>query len=114
MNSKLVLAVIVILLLLYVIFKALTTTYTSLGTMQKWGNATTLQGSNLPSSFKANSAISIWFYIKKWVNGTKVIEFKKNEEIIFQIRFMDGSNVIKILPRSGQSNPDLDCSPMLN
>jgi len=71
--------------------------------MQKWGNASTLQGSNLPSSFKANSAISIWFYIKKWVNGTKVIEFKKNEEIIFQIRFMDGSNVIKILPRSGQS-----------
>jgi len=31
MNSKLVLAVIVILLLLYVIFKALTTTYTTLG-----------------------------------------------------------------------------------
>jgi hypothetical protein len=57
MNSKLVLAVIVILLLLYVIFKALTTTYTSLGAMQKWVNETTLQGSNLPSSFKANSAI---------------------------------------------------------
>jgi hypothetical protein len=109
MNSKLVLAVIVILLLLYVIFKALTTTYTSLGTMQKWGNASTLQGSNLPSSFKANSAISIWFYIKKWVDGTKVIEFQKNTETIFQIRFKSGTNIIQILPRSGTPNSDLDC-----
>ena len=75
MNSKLVLAVIVILLLLYVIFKALTTTYSTLGVMQKWGNKTTLVGSNLPSSFKANSAISVWFYIKKWVNVTSVIQF---------------------------------------
>jgi len=75
MNSKLVLAVIVILLLLYVIFKALTTTYTTLGTMQKWTNKTTLQSSNLPSSFKANSAISIWFYIKKWVGGANVVTF---------------------------------------
>jgi hypothetical protein len=75
MNSKLVLAVIVILLLLYVIFKALTTTYSTLGTMQKWTNKTTLQSSNLPSTFKANSAISIWFYIKKWVGGANVVTF---------------------------------------
>jgi len=102
MNSKLVLAVIVILLLLYVIFKALTTTYTSLGAMQKWVNETTLQGSNLPSSFKANSAISIWFYIKKWVNGTKVVSFKKanGAEVIFQIQFKNDTNTIQIIPRS--------------
>ena len=43
MNSKLVLAVVVILLLLYVIFKALTTNYTSLGSMQKWGSETMIQ-----------------------------------------------------------------------
>jgi hypothetical protein len=102
MNSKLVLAVIVILLLLYVIFKALTTTYTSLGAMQKWVNETTLQGSNLPSSFKANSAISVWFYIKKWVNGTKVVSFKKGNgaEVIFQVQFKNDTNTIQIIPRS--------------
>lgn len=108
MNSKLVLAVIVILLLLYVIFKALTTTYTSLGSMQKWVNETTLQGSNLPSSFKANSAISIWFYIKKWINGTKVIVFKKGTETIFQIQFKDDANTIQVIPTSSSStNADI-------
>jgi len=109
MNSKLVLAVVVILLLLYVIFKALTTNYTSLGSMQKWGNETTLQGSNLPSSFKANSAISIWFYIKKWVDGTKVIVFKKVSEILFNVEFKSGTNTIRIFPTSGASNENLDC-----
>lgn len=38
MNSKLVLAIIVILLLLYVIFKALTTNYTTLGTILEMGD----------------------------------------------------------------------------
>jgi hypothetical protein len=109
MNSKLVLAVVVILLLLYVIFKALTTNYTSLGSMQKWGSETMIQGSNLPSSFKANSAISIWFYIKKWVNGTKVIMFKKGSMILFNVEFKNDTNTIRIFPRSGESNTDLDC-----
>ena len=111
MNSKLVLAVIVILLLLYVIFKALTTTYTSLGAMQKWLNETTLQGSNLPSSFKANSAISIWFYIKKWVNGAKVVSFKKNSgnDVIFQVQFKNDTNTIQIIPRSSSTTDDGLC-----
>lgn len=110
MNSKLVLAVIVILLLLYVIFKALTTTYTSLGMMQKWGNQTTLTGSNLPNSFKANSAISIWFYIKNWVSGTKIIQFKKGSEPLFQVQFKNANeNTIQIFPRSGTSASGEDC-----
>jgi len=111
MNSKLVLAVIVILLLLYVIFKALTTNYTTLGTMQKWTNETTLQGSNLPNSFKANSAVSIWFYIKKWVNGAKIISFHSNAtgtaaNAIFQAQFKNNTNTIQIFPRSGTSDDD--------
>jgi hypothetical protein len=104
MNSKLVLAVIVILLLLYVIFKALTTTYTSLGMMQKWGNETTLTGSNLPNSFKANSAISMWFYIKNWISDTKIIQFRKGSETLFQVQFKNAhENTIQIFPRSNQS-----------
>jgi hypothetical protein len=110
MNSKLVLAVIVILLLLYVIFKALTTSYTSLGMMQKWGNETTLTGSNLPNSVKANSSISIWFYIKTWVSGTRVIQFKKGTEVIFQVQFKNANeNTIQIFPRSGTSSTNDDC-----
>ena len=114
MNSKLVLAVIVILLLLYVIFKALTTSYSTLGTMQKWINKTTLQGSNLPSSFKANSAISVWFYIKKWVNGTNLVTFHSDAaasagSTIFRVTFKDNTNTIRIFPRSGNSNPQYDC-----
>ena len=115
MNSKLVLAVIVILLLLYVIFKALTTTYTTLGTMQKWSNKTTLQSSNLPSTFKANSAISIWFYIKKWVNGANVVQFTNSTvaaadgNIIFRVLFKDNSNTIRIFPKSGVSDSQFDC-----
>ena len=113
MNSKLVLAVIVILLLLYVIFKALTTNYTTLGTMQKWSNKTTLQGSNLPNSFKANSAISVWFYIKNWVNGAKIISFHKDTaptsvNTLFLAVFKNNSNTIQIFPRSGVSGDD-DC-----
>lgn len=109
MNSKLVLAVIVILLLLYVIFKALTTTYTSLGMMQKWGNQTTLTGSNLPNSFKANSAISMWFYIKNWVSGTRIIQFKKGSEFLFQVQFKNNENTIQIFPRSNTSASGEDC-----
>jgi len=109
MNAKLVLAVVVILLLLYVIFKALTTTYTSLGTMQKWENETTLQGSNLPSNFKANTAISVWFYIKKWSDSAKVIHFKKVDQIIFQVQFKIGTNTIQIFPQSGASASGKDC-----
>jgi len=111
MNSKLVLAVIVILLLLYVIFKALTTSYTTLGTMQKWKNKTTLQGTNLPSSFKANSAVSIWFYIKKWVSGTNVIRFCSDtagQASIFRVLFKDNTNTIQIFPRSASTSTD-DC-----
>jgi hypothetical protein len=109
MNAKLVLAVVVILLLLYVIFKALTTTYTSLGTMQKWENETTLQGSNLPSNFKANTAISVWFYIKKWSDSAKVIHFKKVDTTIFQVQFKIGTNTIQIFPQSGASASGKDC-----
>ena len=109
MNAKLVLAVVIILLLLYVIFKALTTTYTSLGTMQKWENETTLQGSNLPSNFKANTAISVWFYIKKWSDSAKVIHFKKVDQIIFQVQFKIGTNTIQIFPQSGASASGKDC-----
>jgi hypothetical protein len=114
MNSKLVLAVVVILLLLYVIFKALTTNYTTLGTMQKWSNKTTLQGSNLPNSFKANSAVSVWFYIKKWVNGAKIISFHKDTapaqvNTLFLAVFKKDTNTIQIFPRSGSSDPNVDC-----
>jgi hypothetical protein len=113
MNSKLVLAVIVILLLLYVIFKALTTTYSTLGAMQKWGNKTILQGSNLPSSFKANSAISIWFYIKKWVNGTNVVQFYSDlamgsSAAIFRVLFKNGTNTIQIFPK-GVDDSTMNC-----
>ena len=111
MNSKLVLAVIVILLLLYVIFKALTTTYSTLGVMQKWGNKTTLLGSNLPSSFKANSAISIWFYIKKWVNGTKVVQFFSDAGAstpIFMVLFKNDTNTIQIFPK-GVNDSTMNC-----
>ena len=111
MNSKLVLAVIVILLLLYVIFKALTTSYTTLGTMQKWKNKTTLQGTNLPSSFKANSAVSIWFYIKKWVSGINVIQFCSDTAgltSIFRVLFKANTNTIQIFPKSATTSPD-DC-----
>lgn len=109
MNAKLVLAVVIILLLLYVIFKALTTTYTSLGTMQKWENQTTLQGSNLPSNFKANSAISVWFYIKKWSDNAKVIHFKNNTSTIFQVQFKPAINTIQIFPQSGGTVSGKDC-----
>ena len=106
MNSKLVLAVIVILLLLYVIFKAITTNYTTLGSMQKWSSQLILTGSTLPSSFKANSAVSIWFYIKTWTNDVNVIEFKKVADVLFKIQCMNGKNIIQIFPRSGQSDSD--------
>ena len=112
MNSKLVLAVIIILLLLYVIFKALTTSYSTLGTMQKWNNKTTLQSSNLPSTFKANSAISVWFYIKKWVNGTNIVTFHSDagaSVTIFRVTFKSNTNTIQIFPTSGTSNDQLDC-----
>jgi len=109
MNSKLVLAIIVILLLLYVIFKALTTNYTTLGTMQKWATSTIITGSNLPNSFKANTAVSIWFYIKKWVSGTKVIEFQNASSAIFKVKFKANTNTIQIFPRSGESVTGEDC-----
>lgn len=110
MNAKLVLAVVIILLLLYVIFKALTTTYTSLGTMQKWENETTLTGSNLPSNVKVNSAISIWFYIKNWANGARVIHFKKEDNTPnFQVQFKASTNTIQIFPRSGGTVTGEDC-----
>jgi hypothetical protein len=109
MNSKLVLAIIVILLLLYVIFKALTTNYTTLGTMQKWATSTIIQGTNLPSSFKANTAISVWFYIKKWVSDAKVIEFQGAAATppIFLVKFKSNTNTIQIFP-TGTTGPN-DC-----
>jgi hypothetical protein len=110
MNSKLVLAVIVILLLLYVIFKALTTNYTTLGTMQKWATETVLTDTSLPNSFKANSAISVWFYIKTWVNGARVIEMQTAAAApIFKVQFKAATNTIQIFPRSGISVTGEDC-----
>ena len=118
MNSKLVLAVIVILLLLYVIFKALTTTYTTLGTMQKWTNKTTLTGGNLPNNFKANSSISIWFYIKEWVNGANVVSFFETASASatnknFGIRLKANTNTIIITPKkSGATDCEISDFPL--
>lgn len=110
MNSKLVLAVIVILLLLYVIFKALTTNYTTLGNMQKWTTETVLTDTSLPNSFKANSAISIWFYIKTWVGGARVIEMQNaSAASIFKVQFKTSTNTIQIFPRSGAPVSGEDC-----
>ena len=109
MNSKLVLAVIVILLLLYVIFKAITTNYTTLGSMQKWSNPLILTGDTLPSSFKANSAVSIWFYIKTWTDGVNLIEFKKTDTGLFRIQCMSGKNTIQIFPKNVISVTGEDC-----
>ena len=110
MNSKLVLAVIVILLLLYVIFKAITTNYTTLGNMQKWSTETTLTDTSLPNSFKANSAISIWFYIKTWVGGARVIEMQTAAAVpIFKVQFKASTNTIQIFPRSGATSAGEDC-----
>lgn len=110
MNSKLVLAVIIILLLLYVIFKAITTNYTTLGNMQKWATETKLTGTNLPNSFKANSAMSIWFYIKTWVGGARVIEMNNATPLpIFKVQFKAGTNTIQIFPRSGATSAGDDC-----
>ena len=109
MNSKLVLAVIVILLLLYVIFKALTTSYTTLGSMQKWTNKTTLTGGNLPNSFKANSSISVWFYIKEWYNGANIVSFYNSvstasaDSILFQAFLKNDTNTIVIKPKAANA-----------
>ena len=109
MNSKLVLAVIVILLLLYVIFKAITTNYTTLASMQKWSSPLILTGETLPSSFKANSSISIWFYIKSWTNNVNLIEFKETSTGLFKIQCMSGKNTIQIFPRNVISVTGEDC-----
>ena len=119
MNSKLVLAVIVILLLLYVIFKALTTNYTTLGTMQKWTNKTTLTGSNLPNSFKANSSISVWFYIKEWYNDSNIVSFHNSvstasaDSIIFKVSLKRDTNTVIIKPKAnGASDCEISEFPL--
>lgn len=109
MNSKLVLAVVVILLLLYAIFKALTTSYASLGSMQPSQTETTLSGSNLPSTIKVNSSISVWFYIKEWVSNAHIIRFSNlpassaSSDILMSIKLASGKNHIIIKPRSDSS-----------
>jgi hypothetical protein len=74
--------------------------------MQKWATSTVITGTNLPSSFKANTAISVWFYIKKWVSDAKVIEFQgaaapSAANIIFLVKFKSNTNTIQIFPTSG-------------
>jgi len=116
MNSKLVLAVIVILLLLYVIFKALTTNYTTLGTMQKWTNKTTLTGGNLPNSFKANSSISLWFYIKEWKNDANIVNFFSDPgatALIFKVSLKPDTNTVVIQPKAvGATNCEISEFPL--
>jgi hypothetical protein len=101
MNTKLVLAVVIILLLLYVIFKALTTSYATLGTMQPSKNETTLAGEILPRSIKVNSAISIWFYVKDWVANSNIVRFKKAAVEIMSVKLHPTLNNVIITPRSG-------------
>jgi hypothetical protein len=107
MNSKLVLAVVVILLLLYVIFKALTTSYATLGTMQPSKNETTLSGDNLPRSIKVNSAVSVWFYLKEWVGDANIIRFKNASSAssdIMSVTLHATRNDIIIKPRSNTAS----------
>jgi len=109
MNSKLVLAVVVILLLLYAIFKALTTSYATLGAMQKSITETVLSGDNLPRTIKTNSAISVWFYIKEWVNEAQIVRFKDaSTPPIMAIRMASNRNNIIITPRSDASSSTCD------
>jgi hypothetical protein len=77
--------------------------------MQKWSTATILKGENLPSSFKANSSISIWFYIKTWTNEVNLVEFKETSTSLFKIQCMNAKNTIQIFPTSGATSND-DCN----
>jgi hypothetical protein len=78
--------------------------------MQKWATSTVITGTNLPSSFKANTAISVWFYIKKWVSDAKVIEFRNAANGgIFLVKFKAATNTIQIFPRSDGSLPGEEC-----
>ena len=101
MNSKLILAVVIILLLLYVIFKALTTSYATLGTMQPSKNETILKGDTLPQSIKVNSAISIWFYVKDWVASSHIVRFQNAAAAnIMSVKLHANKNNVIITPRS--------------
>jgi len=119
MNSKLVLAVVVILLLLYAIFKALTTSYASLGSMQASKTQTTLSGDNLPKSIKVNSSISVWFYIKEWTNDAFIVRFNGPPPAapavatpIMSIRMASGKNNIIIKPRTDGTTCDIAEFPL--
>ena len=118
MNSKLVLAVVVILLLLYAIFKALTTSYASLGSMQASKTQTTLSGDNLPKSIKVNSSISVWFYIKEWTNDAYIVRFNGPSvapaaaATIMSIRMASGKNNIIIKPRTTGTTCDIAEFPL--
>lgn len=112
MNTKLTLAVIVILLLLYVVFKAITTNYATLGTMQTWKNQTTLTGSNI-GTLKINSAISIWFYIKEWPSsGGKIIQFLNSNVILAMAELDSKTNTVKVTPRTGSPTCDISDFPL--
>lgn len=106
MSAKLTLAVVIILLILYAVFKALTTTYTTLGTMQSSKNPTIISvgGSGMPATIKQNSAISVWFYIKNWAGGAYIVKFKRDAAVLMSIQMKAGSNIIQILPRQMESN----------
>jgi hypothetical protein len=69
-----------------------------------------LTDTSLPNSFKANSAISVWFYIKTWVNGARVIEMQNaGGTAHFKVQFKAATNTIQIFPRSGISVTGEDC-----
>jgi hypothetical protein len=111
MNSKLVLAVVIILLLLYVIFKALTTNYATLGTMQPSKNETILTGDTLPRSIKVNSAVSIWFYVKEWVGESHIIRFRNATNVVLMsVKLHKTINNVVIQPRSDPASKTCDIS----
>jgi hypothetical protein len=72
--------------------------------MQKWTNKTTLTGGNLPNSFKANSSVSVWFYIKDWANSANIITFYNtggaaSGSEVFKAYLKNDTNTVVIQPK---------------
>lgn len=82
MGMKSILLVVVILILVYALWKMITTNYTTLGTMQNAMNETNVPSASLPRGIPSSCSFSTWFYVKDWTCQTGSAQGTKPKNIL--------------------------------
>jgi len=94
MSTKFIIMTVIAIILLYALYKIITSNYTTLGSMQNANNETLIPAASMPKTIPNTSAFSMWFYVRDWTCQTNASSVKPKN--IISIKNAQASNLFSV------------------